>query len=472
MPIINNFLKLTLFSFIIYVSTSFFCAPVYADTVSISSQNTNDYTPYQYNVTLDTSSYKCCFGISRYNSNFFNVGFYIDGDISSVNAYLFYGASYANRSETYRRSAYNLGVSYFSFDAICSPVVGSSVPIIINFDDIGNSNRLYSYSSMQTVRDYFDIPDQVVIYDSDLDISGLNAWVGSDQFFGSDDNSVSAAFSNFVESLVNSLIPNSASSFVDSNKVFTNQLGTVRTTIPGINLIWDSPDIGVNLSGVYPDLYPTYTFWIDGSTSATLHLYQHKDSCNLTLSKFELYSGQLYDNPNTTSYYNTNSSYQKILDYVASNNSSFSSSVVENITNGSCVLNTSISRVYLQASLIDLDGNIHQGAVSYVDISADGSCFVYEGVTENLEDISSSYDDGFYNDVDQPLTVSGDTIIYGDTITNNNSTSIVSPGLTVGDGSNFFSAGLALINAILELIKLLFVSWLVPLIKLGWTGTP
>ena len=302
--------------------------------------------------------------------------------------------------------------------------------------------------------------------DSELDIHGLNGWVGSDQYIGADDNSISVAFDNFIQALFDriSSLP-VFSAFIDRDKVFPNKLGYVNTTVPGCNMIWDTPSVGVNI--LASDDFPIYTIWVDGSASAELSVYGQTYNADVSFSKLQLFSGQLRDNPSTTSYYNSNSSYQVILNYIQ-NNSNFVSSTYSGFDQ--TILNTYIKRLYIQASKVDINGDNHFGAISYIDFNADGSVVVHEGVTEDLSDILESDDDGVDNTVTQPYTVSGDTIIYGDTITNNNTTiNYVPGGLSVGDGS-FLDAGIALINAILELIKLLFASWLVPFITLGWTG--
>ena len=382
-------------------------------------------------------------------------------------------------SYTYNNQVYNI---YYSRGYIS---VMEGYPITVNGETKTlayplDCNLTYVNHKMDTLLDYQTIINYFLfgigdldfvkpsedIADSDLDIHGLNGWVGSDQYVGADDNTVSAAFDSFIQALFDkiSTLP-VINAFIDTDKVFPNKLGYVNTTVPGCNMIWDTPSVGVNI--LASDDFPTYTIWVDGSATAELSVYGETYSADVVFSKLQLYSGQLRDNPSTTSFYNSNSSYQVILNYIL-NNSNFVSSTYSGFDQ--TILNTYIKRLYIQASKVDLNGDNHYGAISYIDFNADGSVFVNEGVTEDISEIPESDDDGVDNTVTQPYTVSGDTIIYGDTITNNNTIiNYTGGGLSVGD-SSFLDAGIALINAILELIKLLFASWLVPFITLGWTG--
>lgn len=307
----------------------------------------------------------------------------------------------------------------------------------------------------------------VDVADPDLDIHGLLASAANTQYVGDSNNSSNIGWRDFVQGVIN-LLPDSITGFFNTDLPFKNNLGYVQTTVPGIQMTWDSPEVS-NITN-YDDPYAiNYTIWADGHSSAqvTLRGYTYNDSCNFR--QLQLRSGPIVYNQAYSSYYNTNTDYKVILNYFLTN-ANFGNGVNDNTLNQT-VFNTTFSRIYIQASKLDEDGNTHKGAVSYVDFST-GHPVVHEGVTDTIEDITpSDSDEGVTNTVTQDYTVSGDNIYYGDTITNNNITNNYGGGgLVIGDGVSFLSAGLALINAILELIKLLFASLLIPLITLGWTG--
>ena len=310
----------------------------------------------------------------------------------------------------------------------------------------------------------YDMPPEE-IEDGDLDIHGLLASADDLQYVG-DSNASSNGWDQFVQGLI-SLLPDPISNFANGDNTFKKDLGYVQTTVPGINMIWDSPEVSTIADYNDPNNI-SYTVWADGHSSAQVELrgFTYNDSCNF--SKLQLREGPLYYNPSTTSYYNTNSDFDVVLNYFLSN-ANFGNGVNDSTLNKT-VFNTTFSRIYIQASRTDENGDIHKGAVSYVDFST-GSPVIHEGVTQSIDDIESSdSDDGTTQTVTQDYTVSGDTIIYGDTITNNNYTyNYPSGGLDVGDG-DLLSTLLELFKALLDLIKDLFISRLVPYISLGFTG--
>lgn len=307
------------------------------------------------------------------------------------------------------------------------------------------------------------------IEDSDLDIVGLIGSV-SDTYTGSDSfvSGLKSALNNFIRGLLDK-VTNGASSSLSStlglDNVFKTKLGSINTVVPGCSLVWDSPEV-YYLGDSDPI---TYNIWIDGRADLSLAVYGENYSSSCSFQKLNLHSGIISYNSASTFYYNTNTDYQVILDYILSHtdfggntsSSSFSQAV----------LNTTISRIYIQASKLDNNGDNHLGAISYVDFSS-GYPVVFEGVTDTMNDIvPDSSGNGTTNTVNQPFVVSGDSIVYGDTITENNTTNnYYGDGLVIGGNIPFLNAAYWLIQAVLELIKTLYASLLVPFIVLGWTG--
>ena len=314
----------------------------------------------------------------------------------------------------------------------------------------------------------YDKPAQD-IEDSDLDIVGLIGSV-SDTYTGSDSfvNGLKSAVNNFIRGLLDKVTDGASSSLSSTlglDNVFKTKLGSINTVVPGCSLVWDSPEV-YHLGDSDPI---TYNIWIDGRADLSLAVYGENYSSSCSFQKLNLHSDIISHNSTSTFYYNTNTDYQVILDYILSHtdfdgntsSSSFSQAV----------LNTTVSRIYIQASKVDENGNNLIGAISYVDFSS-GYPVVFEGVTDTMEDIvPDSSGNGTTNTVNQPFVVSGDSIVYGDTITENNTTNnYYGEGLVIGGDIPFLSAAYWLIQAVLELIKTLYASLLVPFIVLGWTG--
>ena len=339
------------------------------------------------------------------------------------------------------------------------------------------SYRLQNNEQCQAVCNYFlfgvgsldyEKPAQD-IEDPDLDIVGLIGSV-SDTYTGSDSfvSGLKSAVNNFIRGLLDKVsdgVSSSLSSTLGLDNVFKSKLGSINTVVPGCSLVWDSPE--VYRLGDSDSI--TYNIWIDGRADLSLAVYGENYSSSCSFQKLNLHSGIINYNSASSFYYNTNTDYQVILDYILSHtdfggntsSSSFSQAV----------LNTTISRIYIQASKVDDNGDNHIGAVSYVDFSS-GYPVVFEGVTDTMDDIvPDSSGNGTTNTVNQPFVVSGDSIVYGDTITENNTTNnFYGEGLVIGGDIPFLNAAYWLIQAVLELIKTLYASLLVPFIVLGWTG--
>lgn len=184
-------------------------------------------------------------------------------------------------------------------------------------------------------------------------------------------------------------------------------------------------------------------------------------------SKLKIHEGPMLTNPYYTYYYNTNQGLETILDYISDNTTFTRPTEIDQYQNISC--QTTISRIYIQASKNDPEtGDRLYGAVSYVDLS-NNIPTVYEG--ETIEDIPpSDPNDGATTDTAQPFTVSGDNIVYNYPVTNNEGGNGYNGGGLIVPTSGLLSAGLALIQAIMELIRSWFLLHLVPFITLGFTG--
>ena len=381
----------------------------------------------------------------------------------------------------------NLRSYTYTFDGVSHTVYYSlygSVSSLWGFDFISNCSgtREFSYNlqqawQCQAVCNYFLFGEGSLDYekpaqdidDPDLDIVGLIGSV-SDTYTGSDSfvSGLKSAVNSFIRGLLDKVTDGAGSSLSSTlglDNVFKSKLGSINTVVPGCSLVWDSPE--VYHLGDSDSI--TYNIWIDGRADLSLAVYGENYSSSCSFQKLNLHSGIISYNSASTFYYNTNTDYQVILDYILSHtdfggntsSSSFSQAV----------LNTTISRIYIQASKVDDNGDNLIGAVSYVDFSS-GYPVVFEGVTDTMEDIvPDSSGNGTTNTVNQPFVVSGDSIVYGDTITENNTTNnYYGEGLVIGGNIPFLNAAYWLIQAVLELIKTLYASLLVPFIVLGWTG--
>ena len=477
---IKKFLTLTLILTLCFCLISVFPDPVYASSNIHSIVGTEHglYAVYRYDITVD-SSFRVCFGISRFNDSLFNCCIYLDGDgPSSLSVH--YTRPDGEWDGSISKTGYYLhGVSCYFIGASYYPLVSYTDPIVINFDSPVDSSVLYSDSTMQEVRDYFDIPEQEEIADADLDIINLNCWVVNDQQVTVDaGSSLRNAWNNFCKTIYTELNPSSSiSDIIDADTAYMKN-GYFKTYIPGVSLTWDSPDIVPDqLVNQHQDYdAPKYKVWIDGradidyktSWDPIINLMNSQKVSSCAFTKLELLDGYIRYNPRVTYLYNTNSGSDKVLNYVADHSSFTKPSDFD--YHQCLILNTVVSLVYIQAYKLDSDGNIHSGAVSYVDLST-GIPVVHNGVTNNIDDVPGSDDtgDGVKDTVGQPYTVSGDNIVQGDTITN--ITNNYYGGLDTG-GKNFVQAGLAIILSILEMIKLLFASYLMPFIKIGFTGNP
>lgn len=263
------------------------------------------------------------------------------------------------------------------------------------------------------------------------------------------------------------------------SKAVDNPPGTqfIKNYVPGVSLLWDSPPV-VDMSEALTAENPVlYTIWIDGKTDikynssidAIKNFFSGTSVGSCAYSKLQIHDGRIVSNPYHTYYYNTNQGLETILDYI-SDNTQFTRPTEWDQYQNICA-STTISRIYIQAHQTDPEtGDNRYGAITYVDLSS-GIPTVHEGVTEdNIDDIpASDPDDGATTDTSQPYTISGNNIVYDDPVHQANLNEPGGGGLIVPP-NGFLSAGLALIQAVLELIKMWFLLKLVPLLTLGFTG--
>lgn len=382
-------------------------------------------------------------------------------------SYIHDGVVYTIYYSTY--SSYGSGSPLYPYESSCSGTKIFSRP---NNEDQIKSVCLFFLFGVGDL-DY-ELPAQD-IPDSDLDIKGLSCTVLNDQ----------QASVQVAETMKNIWDRNVAAwySFIfDSPKDYISKgrdnsgVQFIQNYVPGVSLIWDSPPVNQVADQVNPDAtIINYDVWIDGrseikylsAADAIKNFFSGTSVGSCAYSKLKIHEGPMVTNPYYTYYYNTNQGLETILDYISNNTSFTRPTEIDQYQNISC--QTTISRIYIQASKIDPEtGDRLYGAVSYVDLS-NNIPTVYEG--ETIEDIPpSDPNDGATTDTAQPFTVSGDNIVYNYPVTNNEGGNGYNGGGLIVPTSGLLSAGLALIQAVMELIRSWFLLHLVPFITLGFTG--
>lgn len=456
-------------------------------SVSLSPSNSN-YSSYSfygspYFVYDYWISYPFVDNTSYYNLNYGCLAFNIDSvPVSSV-----FGVTLNNGNYTYNYNGVNYTV-YYSYFYVSTTNNPSNI-----YDDVASGCYCDSFLDVTGLTTFvprisdvcnfflfgvgdldYELPAQD-IPDSDLDIKGLSCTVLNDQ----------QASVQVAETMKNIWDRNVAAwySFIfDSPKDYISKgidssgVQFVQNYVPGVSLIWDSPPVNQVADQVNSDAtIINYDVWIDGrseikylsAVDAIKNFFSGTSVGSCAYSKLKIHEGPMVTNPYYTYYYNTNQGLEIILDYISDNTTFTRPTEIDQYQNISC--QTTISRIYIQASKIDPEtGDRLYGAVSYVDLS-NNIPTVYEG--ETIEDIPpSDPNDGATTDTAQPFTVSGDNIVYNYPVTNNEGGNGYNGGGLIVPTSGLLSAGLALIQAIMELIRSWFLLHLVPFITLGFTG--
>lgn len=406
--------------------------------------------------------------VSSYNFLFANSSSYFY-NFNGVNHTVYYSCIYCSYTEGFT-----------------APINGVTVKVEYDENISGVNcfeNFIYNSSQYQKICNYFlfgvgdldyELPAQD-IPDSDLDIKGLSCTVLNDQ-------QASVQVAETMKNIWDREVATWYSFIFDSPKEYISKgidnsgVQFIQNYVPGVSLIWDSPPVNQVADQVNPDAtIINYDVWIDGrseikylsAVDAIKNFFSGTSVGSCAYSKLKIHEGPMVTNPYYTYYYNTNQGLETILDYISDNTTFTRPTEIDQYQNISC--QTTISRIYIQASKIDPEtGDRLYGAVSYVDLS-NNIPTVYEG--ETIEDIPpSDPNDGATTDTAQPFTVSGDNIVYNYPVTNNEGGIGYNGGGLIVPTSGLLSAGLALIQAIMELIRSWFLLHLVPFITLGFTG--